>query len=181
MNDSNTQPRILHKRKKEFVPLSKLGMSDAVKVVSDSPKRLEELMSLLEDRDRKNRDRAAATLFRLASLNPSRLLCHLPRLQEALLDESAYVRWFIACTVGMLGSRYPRNIRNILPDLAVCLQDQNRIVRILAAKALAQVAVRDPENVANLFRSGDTEMPSVVAGVLLKKAGSGKSRPEDSE
>ena len=148
------------------MPLSKLRMSDAVQVVSDSPRRLEELLCMLEERDRRIRDRAAATLAKLASLRPSRLLRSVPRLREALLDESAYVRWYLVYSMGILGTRFPADCQHIFPDLLVCLQDQNRIVRILAAKALAQIAIRNPVIIEDLFRGTEVEMPSLVAGII---------------
>ena len=166
MTDPKTRPRIIHKRKKRCVPLSKLRMSDAVKIISGSPRRLEELFGTLEDQDRCIRDRAAATLAQLASLHPSRLVRFVPRLREALLDESAYVRWHLVYTLGMLCARNPSRLQSILPDLLGRLDDSNRVVQILASKALAQVAVRSPRSVEELFRGVEKEMPPFVVDIL---------------
>ena len=166
MTDPKTRRRIIHKRKKGCIPLSKLRMSDAVKIISNSPRRLEELFGMLEDRDRCIRDRAAATLAQLASLHPSRLLRLVPRLREALLDESAYVRWHLAYTLGMLCARNPSRLQFVLPDLLGCLDDPNRVVRMLASKALAQVAVRSPRSVEELFRGIERDIPPFVVDIL---------------
>jgi len=141
-------------------------MSDAVKIVSDFPRRLNELLNMLADRDRCVRDRAAATLAQLASLHPSRLLRSVPRLRESLLDESAYVRWHLVFTLGMLCARFPSRLQGILSDLTGCLDDPNRIVRILASKALAQMAVHNPRTVEELFRNAEKDIPPIVADIL---------------
>lgn len=168
MKDPNTRRRVIRKQKKGGVPLSKLRMSDAVKIISDSPGRLEELLSLLNDRNRRIRDHAAATLARLALVHPSRLIRSMPRLREALADESAYVRWHLVYTLGLIGAEYPSRVQDFLSDILMCLQDQNRIVSILAGKALAQIAVRNPDIIEALFKGVELDMPPIVAGALRK-------------
>ena len=73
-----TEPRphrhVVRNRKKNTVPLYKLRTLDAVKTVVDHPRRLEELLRILEDKDRCVRGRAAATLARLSESHPARLL-----------------------------------------------------------------------------------------------------------
>lgn len=166
MTETSPHPRIIRKRENSAIPLSKLRISDAIKIISDSPRRMEELLRMLEDRDRGIRDRAAATLAQLASIHPSRLLSAVPRFREALMDESAYVRWHLVYTVGVLCARYHSRLQAALPDLLGCLDDSNRIVRIMASKALAQVAVQNPGIIEELFRSVDKELPPVIAAVL---------------
>jgi len=143
-------------------------MSDAVKIISDYPRRLEELLDLLEDRNRHTRDRAAATMAQVASIHPNRLLRSAPRLREILLDESAYVRWHIVHTLGILVARFPSRLQGIVHDLQGCLEDQNGIVRALAAKALARIAVSDPQLIGTAFRGIEKALPPIVADVLKK-------------
>jgi HEAT repeat protein len=146
-------------------------MSDAVKVVSDFPQRIEELFDLLQDHSRLIRGRAAATLARLVSLHPGRLLRFVPRLREALQDESAYVRWHLVYTLATLCELNPKRLNNALTDLCERLQDPNKVVRHLTAKALARSAFRDPGNVEELFRNADNEITRMV-GKILKASGS---------
>ncbi len=179
MTDPTAQSRPMHNHKKGYVPLSKLRMSDAVKIISDSPHRLDELLCLLEDRNRRIRDKAAATLAQVVSLNPSRLLRVTPRLREALMDESDYVRWQLVYTTGILIARFPTQLRGMLPDLLICLKDPNRIVQILASKALAQIALRNPEIIEDAFRVEEKNIPPIVAEVLRHTATrSGAQRAE---
>jgi len=166
MTDPIPHPRIIRKNKKICIPLSNLRMSDAVKIVSDSPRRLEELLNMLEDSDRSIRNRAAATLALLTSMHPSRLLRSIVRMREGLLDESAYVRWHLVYSLGMLGTLFPSHLQCAVPDIMGCLDDQNRIVRILASKSLAQIAVHSPGIVEDLFRKVAKEIPPMVADIL---------------
>jgi len=176
MTEMNVRPNLLDKRKKQRIPLSRLRKSDAVKVVSKFPRRLEELLHLLEDRDRRMRDLAAATLAQFVSMHPSRLLRFLPRLQESMTDESAYVRWHLVYTVGTLCALFPRRLRYVVPDLQVRLEDSNKIVRILASKALARIAFRNPDVVEGLFRNIGKEAPGIVGEVLRGSGSIAESR-----
>jgi HEAT repeat protein len=166
MTELRTHRRVVRNRKKNRVPLSKLRTSDAVKTVVDHPRRLEELLRMLEERDRGVRDRAAAALAQLSESHPARLLRVISRLREALADESAYARWYLVYTLGRLGSRFPTQSRDFLQDLLQRLDDENRVVRILACKALAQVATRKPSMVEELFITAKREIPRSVASVL---------------
>ena len=176
MTESNSRPRIVVKRKKGYIPLSRLRMSDAVQVVSEFPRRMEELLHMLEDRDRSIRGRASATLAQFVSVHPARLTRSAARLREALLDESAYVRWHVAYTVGTLCALFPKRLKALLPDLIDRLEDQNSIVRILATKALARVAYRNPGVIEELFRNSDKEAPGIVAKALRASGPKAKSR-----
>jgi hypothetical protein len=153
-------------RKKDRIPLSKLRTSDAVKTVVDHPRRLEELLRMLEDRDRGVRDRAAAALAQLSESHPARLLRAIARLRDALADESAYVRWYLVYALGRLGCRFPAQSSSFLHDILAHLDDDNRIVRILSCKALAQLAARKPLVVDELFQGARKEIPPSVARVL---------------
>lgn len=165
-----TEPRIHQRaarnRKKGTIPLSKLRTSDAVRTVLDNPRRLEELLCLLEDKDRCVRDRAAATLARLSDSHPGRLQRALPRLRECLGDESAYVRWHLVYAFGQLSSRCSACSREILGDLVARLDDANRIVRVIACKALSTLAARHPAMVAEFFDVHKREIPPAVARFL---------------
>jgi HEAT repeat protein len=166
MTEQTARSRVLRKQKDRKVPLYKLRTSDAVKIICDSPRRLEELWILLEDRNRRIRDRAAATLAELVSVHPSRLLRSVSRMQVSLLDESAYVRWHIVYTLGFLVARSPSRLQGVLPDLLGCLEDGNRVVRLLASKALAQIGAENPKIIEKAFNNAGKQMPAVVAHTL---------------
>jgi hypothetical protein len=166
MTEPGTHRRIIRSRKKTAVPLSKLRTSEAVKTVVDHPRRLEELIRMLEDKDRGVRGRAAATLARLSESHPARLLRMLVRLKEALGDDSAYVRWYLVYALGQLGLRFPIQSQNFLHDLAGRLDDENRIVRILTCKALGQLAARKPSIVEEFFQNVKREIPPSIARIL---------------
>jgi hypothetical protein len=166
MTDPKIKSRVIRDRKKGIVPLSKLRASDVVKTVLDHPRRLDELVSMLEDKERGIQGRAAATLARLSESYPARLLRILARLKEGLTHNSAYVRWHMVYTLGQLGSRFPAKARNFLNELGARLDDENRIVRILACKALRQMAARRPLIVEEFFQNGKREVPPTIARVL---------------
>ena len=165
-----TEPRIHHRvirnRKKNLVPLSKLRTSDVVKTVLDNPRRLEELLNMLEDDDRCIRGRAAMTLARISESHPARLARITPRLKDCLNDDSAYVRWHIVYALGQLGFRYPVCARDILANVIACLEDGNRIVRVMAIKALALFTINQPLFIEEAFRNLKKEIPSVVSRFL---------------
>lgn len=153
-------------RKKGAVPLSILRMSDAVKTVVDHPRRLEELVRMLGDKDLGVRGRAAATLAKLSESHPARLLRISARLREALADDSAYVRWHLVYALGKLGSHFPAQLQGFLNDLVGRLDDSNRIVRILACRTLGDVAARKPCIVEEAFQNLKREIPYSVARIL---------------
>lgn len=164
--DQRTHRHVVRNRKKSATPLSTLRTSDAVRTVVAHPRRLEELLRMLEDKDRGVRGRAVAALAKLSESHPARLLRVIDKLKASLGDESAYVRWYLVYTLGMLGARFPIQSREFLGDLALRLDDGNRVVRILAEKALGQVAVRNPLLVEECFQHLKREMPSAIARLL---------------
>jgi hypothetical protein len=166
MTEPRVHRRVVRHRKKRSVPLAKLRTSDVLKTIVDNPRRLEELLRMLEDKDRGIRGRAAATFAKLSESHPTRLIRILARFKDALGDDSAYVRWHIAYALGKLGVRFPMQSTEFLSDLNVCLDDHNRIVRIMAGKAMAQVAARKPAVIEGFFRDLKKEMPPVVARIL---------------
>jgi len=168
MTEPRTHRRVVRNRKKNTVPLSKLRTSDAVRTVVDNPRRLEELLRMLEDKDRAVRARAAAAVARLSESYPARLLRVAQRLKEALADDSAFVRWHLVYTLGKLGSCFPAQSRAFLNDVISRLDDENRIVRILSCKALSQVASRKPMIIEDLFQGLKKEVPPSVARVLRR-------------
>jgi HEAT repeat protein len=167
MTELRTHRRVVRNGKKNAVPLSKLRTSDVVKTVVDHPRRLEELLKMLEDQDRSIRGRAAATFARLSESHPARLLRVVARLKVFLTDESAYVRWHLVYALGKLGARFPSQALDFLGDLIIRLDDENRIVRILAGKALGQVAAIRPLMVEGLFQNLKKDIPPAVARLLL--------------
>lgn len=169
--ETRTRRSLSRNRKKSAVPLSKLRTSQAVKTVVDHPRRLEELVSLLEDKDRTVRSRAAAALARLSESHPGRLFRILERVKECLADDSAYVRWHLAYTLGRLGSCFPNRSARLMGELGARLDDENRIVRVFASHALARIAERKPELVQELFETTKRQTPASVARVLRKSAG----------
>lgn len=166
MMDQRTHRRVVRNRKKRAIPLSTLRTSDAVRTVVAHPRRLEELLKMLEDKERSVRGRAAATLAKLSESHPARLIRVIIRLKTSLEDESAYVRWHLLYTLGKLGTRFPAQSCEFLGDLVKRLDDQNRIVRILAGKALVQVAARKPLIVEECFRNLKKEMPPAIARLI---------------
>ena len=169
MRESRTHRRITGNRKKS-VPLSKLRTSQVVKTVVDHPRRIEELVDMLEDRDRVIRGRAAATLARLSESHPGRLTRILERVKDALSDDSAYVRWHLAYTLGRIGGRFPARSQGFLKELGSRLEDENRVVRIVATRALGLVATRRPRLVKDFFRAGKGEIPTQIARILRNRS-----------
>jgi hypothetical protein len=163
MTEPRLHQRIVRNRKKNRIPLSKLRTSDVVKTVVDHPRRLEELLRMLEDKDRKIRGKAAAILAQLSESHPVRLLRVTVRLVEGLADESAYVRWHLLYTLGTMGSHFPGRAKVFLADVVSRLDDDNRICRVIASKALRQVAARKPFIVEECFRNLKREIPASVA------------------
>ncbi len=168
MKDKNARPRIA-KRRKMSVPLYALTTSDAAKIISDFPRRLEELWELFEDSDRTIRQRAAAALAQLVCLQPETLKRSEYRIKELLLDESAYVRWHAVYTVGHLIEDDLVRMKRWMPDLVIPLEDPNGIVRAAAAKVLRRVAVQDSQIVIETFQAMGQEIPPVVAEALKKR------------
>ncbi len=166
MTEARPHRRVIRNRKKNAVPLSKLRTSDAVRTVVDHPRRMEELLRMLEDRDRGVRGRAAAALAKLAESHPARLMRVILRLKGSLDDDSAYVRWYMVYALGKMASSFPLQSRSFLDDLVTCLDDENRVVRILACKALGQVAVRRPQIIKEHFQTLKKEIPQAIARLL---------------
>ena len=143
----------------------------------DHPRRLEELVDMLEDEDRAIRGRAAATLARLAESHPARLLRIVERIKESLCDDSAHVRWHLAYTLGRIGSRFPSRSHGFLGELKARLDDENRIVRVFTTKALGLVATRSPRMIRELFEANKREIPPQIARMLRGRSRKpGKSR-----
>ncbi len=153
-------------RKKNSIPLSKLRTSEVVRTVVDHPRRLEELINLLQDKERSFRGRASATLAQLSQSHPARLLKHMERLRDALADDSAYVRWHMLYTLGHVIARFPRRAAYSLPDISARLTDDDKVVRRFACRALEDVAVRNPQLVQQLFSANKDALPPSVAYVL---------------
>jgi hypothetical protein len=161
--EPRSQRRVTRNRKKNRVPLSKLRTSEVVRTVVDHPRRLGELLNLLEDRDRTVRGRAAATLARLSESHPGRLVSSVERLADNLADDAAYVRWHLAYTLGRIGSSFPKCASRFLSTLTCRLDDQNRVVRLLACGAVERVAARKPDVVKKVFESARKEAPASIS------------------
>ena len=168
MTEANIHHQVTRNRKKNAVPLSKLCTSDVVKTVLDNPRRLEELLNMLEDAERSIRGRAATTLAHISESHPARLARIIPRLKDGLTDDSAYVRWHIVYALGQLGFRYPNCARDILGNIIACLDDGNRIVRVMAIKALALFTINQPFFIEESFRNLKKEIPSIVSRFLRR-------------
>jgi hypothetical protein len=165
MTEPRIHPRVIRNRKKNPVPLSKLRTSDAVKTVVDHPRRLEELLRMLEDKDRGVRGRAA-TIAKLSESHPARLLRVAARLKDTLADDSAYVRWHLVYVLGILGSQFPSRSQDCLGEIVSRLDDDNRIVRIIASKALFQLAIQKPLTIENFFKNLKKEIPPAIARMM---------------
>jgi HEAT repeat protein len=169
MMETRTYRSVRRNRKKGSVPLSKLRTSEAVKTVVDHPRRMEELVEMLEDKDRILRGRAAAALARLSESHPGRLLRMLERVKYCLSDDSAYVRWHLCYTLGCLGKRFPGKAARLVPELGSRLEDDNRIVRVFASGALGSIAALNPDAVQDFFQAAKREMPSSLSKMLRKQ------------
>ena len=168
MTEPRIHRRIVRNRKKGAVPLSNLRTCDVVRTVVDNPRRLEELLRMLEDKDRGVRGRAAATLARLSESHPDRLIRIVARFKDSLEDDAAYVRWHLAYALGRLGSRFPSQSPEFLNHLVLCLEDHNRVVRIIGCRALARIAARKSSVVETFFRDLKKEIPPSVARLLRR-------------
>lgn len=166
MVETRTHRRISRSRKKRRIPLVKLRASEVVRTVVDHPRRLGELVNLLNDTDRAIRGRAANTLARLSESHPGRLLRILDRLSVALADESAYVRWYLVYAFGRVASKFPARAQRFLTDLIARLDDDNRVVRVLTIQALGRVAASKPQMIQELFQSTNHAVPPAVTQVL---------------
>lgn len=158
--------RASSRRNKNAVPLSKLRASEVVRTVVDHPRRLDELVHLLRDKERSIRDRAAATLARLSESHPARLVRHLEALREGLVDDSAYVRWHLLYTLGRVVPHYPKRAAVSLEDVKARLTDEDRVVRNFARKAMESVTGLKPGLVRTLYAGGKEEIPTFVARIL---------------
>jgi HEAT repeat protein len=168
MTEPRTHRRVVRNRKKNAVPLSKLRTSDVVRTVVAHPRRLEELLRMLGDKDRSVRGMAATTVARLSESHPARLLRVILRLREALADDSAHVRWYLVYTLGKLGSHSPSQARAFLSDLVSRLDDENRVVRVVASKALIHVAYKKPLIIEEFFQNFKKEIPPSIARALRR-------------
>ena len=162
--------RIARRRKGRRIPLSNLRTSEVVRAVVAHPRRLPELLNLLEDEDRTVRGRAAATLARLSESHAGRLVRVVDRLKDGLSDESAYVRWSLSYALGRVGSIFPNRANRFLEGVGSLLEDENRIVRVLACRALVRIAARKPQLVRSYFEQSKRTMPVTVAR-SIKKSG----------
>ena len=162
MTEPRTHRRVVRKSKKSTVPLSKLRASDVVKTVVEHPRRLKELLGLLEEKETGERGRAAATIARLSETHPARLLHSIARLKDSVVDDSAFVRWNLVYALGKIGSLFPVRSRDFLPELVSCLDDTNRIVRAFSSKAIIQIARQKPLIVEESFQHLKKDMPPAV-------------------
>ncbi len=149
-------------RKKTSVPLSNLRTSEVVRAVVDHPRRLAELLSMLDDKNRSIRGRAAATLARLSETHAGRLVRVVERLKEGLSDDSAYVRWCLAYALGRTGSSHPHLIPRVLMDLTARLDDDNRVVRLLTYRAMKRLIACKPQLIKTLFEANKQVMPEAI-------------------
>lgn len=170
MMETRSQRCVARNRKKNRVPLSKLRTAEVVRTVVDHPRRLQELLNLLDDRDRKVRGRAAATLARLADSHAARLLHIVDRLKDNLSDDAAYVRWHLAYVLGQIGRSFPNRAHRFLAELSARLEDENRLVRVFAIKAIERIAAERPQVVVDALQEAKREIPSCVARHLSKNA-----------
>jgi HEAT repeat protein len=170
MTGSRAHRHVVRNRKKAHTPLSKLRPSDAVRTVVKHPRRLEELLLMLGDKDRRVRTRAAATVARLAESHPRRLLRVILRLRDTLSDDSASVRWYIIYAFGKLGLRFPTQCHRFLSDVVARLEDENRVVRAAVTKAISRIAAGTPEIVEQCFQSLKKDIPPAVSRILKRSA-----------
>ena len=152
--------------RKRIIPLSRMQTPDVVNTVLRHPRRLEELLDMLGDKELSVRGRAAATLARLAESRPESLLKTLPRLRECMYDDSDYVRWHLVYAFGEIGARLSTPEREYWTDVFTCMTDNSRIVRMIAGKAALRLAARHPDEVAAFFRDARQPVPPILAKLL---------------
>ena len=173
------KPKLQHRtsrtRKKSLTPLTNLRTSEVVRTVVAHPRRLDELVNLLQDGDRRIRGRAAATLARLSESHPARLVRHLEHLRGAIGDDSAYVRWHVLYALGHVIARFPKRSSRYLGELRGRMADEDRLVRSFACRALENVASHKPQLINVLYAATPDEMPPSVARLLRGRANPGKS------
>jgi HEAT repeat protein len=150
------------------VPLSSLRTAEVVRTIVAHPRRLDELVGMIEENDLQVRDRAAATLARLAESHPGRLVRVIDRLTEGLADDSAYVRWNLAFAFGAVGVRFPKRLPDFLARLSDRLDDENRVVRVMACRSLMRVAARHPSTVLDHFESAKRQVPQPLQRLLSR-------------
>jgi hypothetical protein len=176
MMEQRIHRSVKRSHKKPVIPLSKLRTAEVVKTVLDHPRRITELVSMLEDKDRSVRGRAAATLARLSETHPNRVVPLLDRIKASLGDESAYVRWHLAYALGQLSPKFSHRSIDLISDLLVRLEDENRMVRLFSCGALGRIAARKPRAVEEAFQTHKREIPPSVALIIRDaKSGSPKS------
>ena len=169
------QHRASRSRKKSLTPLSNLRTSEVVRTVVAHPRRLDELVNLLQDRDRRIRDRAATTIARLSESHPARLVRHLEHLRGGIGDDSAYVRWHLLYALGHVIAGYPKRSSPYLSDVRGRLTDEDRLVRSFACKALEKVASHKPQLINTLYSATPNDIPPSVARLLRTRTNRGKS------
>jgi len=123
-------------------------------------------LRLLEDSDQMTRQRVASALARLADACPERLVRWVDRIQEALADDSAYLRWHLVYVLGRVSAKYPGRVNAQLEALIQALEDENKIVRVLSLRALAGMACVRPRAVEDAFAVQKREVPALLARVL---------------
>jgi len=147
-----------------------------VRTVVDHPRRLGELVGLLEDADVVTRGRAAATLARLADSHPERLMRVTDRIRCGLTDDSAFVRWHLAYALGRLAVRFPKRSDSLLPELVARLEDDNRVVRAVVHTALTEFAGHSAELLEN-WRNSGSNIPTTPLARILQYAGRPSQSP----
>ena len=168
MTGPGIRRHIVRNGKKNRVPLSTLRASEAVRTVVASPRRMEELLRMLEDKDRSVRGRAAVALAQLSESHPARLLRVSSRLREMLGDDAAHVRWHLLYALGRLMARYPRTAAALLSDIVARLDDENRVCRLMALRAVAPVAEKETPRIEEVYRELRKSIPPEVSRVLRK-------------
>ena len=158
--------RAENRREKRIVPLSRMQTTDVVKTVIRHPKRLEELLDMLGDRDLSIRGRAAATLARLAESHPESLLIAMPRLREHIDDDSDYVRWHLIYAFGEIGARVQESEHEYWAVVFAGMDDSSRVVRMVAGKAAARLAAKYPDDVASFYRDIQRPAPRELVKLL---------------
>jgi len=140
--------------------------ADVVNIVLRHPRRLEELLDMLGDKDLSIRGRAVATLARLAESHPESLIKAMPRLREHMDDDYDYVRWHLVYAFGEIGARVSDKAREYWADVFAGMGDGSRIVRMVAGKAAARLAAKHPDAVAAFFRDIQRPVPEELAKLL---------------
>jgi HEAT repeat protein len=120
--------------------------NEVVRIVSEHPELLPELVDALASDDPAVRGHAADAFEKLARTHPQEAAVFLPRIvQLARSDSVAMVRWHLAMALGHL-SNQAQSIPEVIQTLRTLLYDASPFVRSWAITSLCIIAQKYPDD-----------------------------------